>query len=82
MFIIDGSNQVHIRAYLLAKSDPLYQGLSSRIHSMYFLATPHRGSNSAVYLKTFLSVSLPTGSKAYAKELLPDSQTVAVSGLI
>lgn len=65
------------QAYLLAKSDPLYQDLSTRIHSMYFLATPHRGSNSAVYLKTFLSVSLPTGAKAYAKELLPDSQTVA-----
>lgn len=35
-----------------------------------------------MYLKTFLAVSLPTGPKAYANELLPDSQTVAVSQLL
>lgn len=64
---------------MLARNDPIYHGVAARIHSLYFLATPHRGSNSAVYLKTFLSISFPTGPKAYAKELLPDSQTVAVS---
>lgn len=65
------------QAYILARNDPVYHDVAARIHSLYFLATPHRGSNSAVYLKAFLSVSLPTGAKAYAKELLPDSQTVA-----
>ncbi|KAG8157439.1 hypothetical protein KVR01_012823 [Diaporthe batatas] len=65
------------QAYILARNDPVYHDVASRIHSLYFLATPHRGSNSAAYLKAFLSVSLPTGPKAYAKELLPDSQTVA-----
>jgi hypothetical protein len=43
---------------------------------MYFLGTPHRGSDSAVYLKAVLSMQMPTGSKAYVNELLPDSQTV------
>jgi hypothetical protein len=46
---------------------------------MYFLGTPHRGSSSASYVKTYLAVVLPTASKAYVKELLPDSQTVNVS---
>lgn len=65
------------QAYLLARNDPVYQNVYKRIHSLYFLATPHRGSNSAVYLKTFLAMSFPSGAKAYANELLPDSQTVA-----
>lgn len=48
------------------------------MHSIYFLATPHRGADSAGFLKAYLSVSLPSGSKSYVKELLPDSQTVQV----
>ncbi|OIW32627.1 hypothetical protein CONLIGDRAFT_699459 [Coniochaeta ligniaria NRRL 30616] len=63
-------------AYLSARQDPLYQDVAARIHSFYFLATPHRGADSTGFVKAYLSVSLPSGSKSYVKELLPDSQTV------
>ncbi len=43
---------------------------------MYFLGTPHQGSDSAIYLKVALSMPLPTGSKAYVNDLLPDCPTV------
>ncbi|KAI8952576.1 NACHT and WD domain protein [Xylaria longipes] len=42
------------KAYILARQDTTYEGLSNRIHSMYFLATPHRGSDSARLLKNIL----------------------------
>ncbi|KAI0417993.1 WD40 repeat-like protein [Xylaria grammica] len=64
------------KAYLLATRNETYKEISSRIHTMYFLGTPHRGSDSAVYLKAYLSLPLPTGSKSFVKELMPDSQTV------
>ncbi|TRX91866.1 hypothetical protein FHL15_007185 [Xylaria flabelliformis] len=63
-------------AYLLATRNETYKDIFSRIHSMYFLGTPHRGSDSAAYLKTYLSLPLPTGAKSFVKELMPDSQTV------
>ncbi|KAI1733792.1 hypothetical protein F4680DRAFT_440553 [Xylaria scruposa] len=64
------------KAYLLATRNETYKDISSRIHSMYFLGTPHRGSDSAAYLKAYLSLPLPTGAKSFVKELMPDSQTV------
>ncbi|KAI8947803.1 hypothetical protein F4801DRAFT_559336 [Xylaria longipes] len=64
------------KAYLLATRNETYKDISSRIHTMYFLGTPHRGSDSAAYLKTYLSLPLPTGAKSFVKELMPDSQTV------
>ncbi|KAI0546158.1 WD40 repeat-like protein [Xylaria curta] len=64
------------KAYLLATRNETYKDISSRIHSMYFLGTPHRGSDSAAYLKTYLSLPLPTGAKSFVKELMPDSQTI------
>ncbi|KAI1356671.1 WD40 repeat-like protein [Xylaria sp. FL0043] len=64
------------KAYLLATRNEAYKDIASRIHTMYFLATPHRGSDSAAYLKAYLSLPLPTGAKSFVKELMPDSQTV------
>ncbi len=68
------------QAYLLARHQSAFSDVAARIHTMYFLATPHRGSNSAAYLKAYLALSFPTGAKAYVKELLPDSDTVMVGG--
>ncbi|KAI0523866.1 WD40 repeat-like protein [Xylaria bambusicola] len=64
------------KAFLLATRNETYKDISSRIHTMYFLGTPHRGSDSAAYLKAYLSLPLPTGAKSFVKELMPDSQTV------
>ncbi|KAI0191109.1 WD40 repeat-like protein [Astrocystis sublimbata] len=64
------------KAYLLATRNETYKDIASRIHTMYFLATPHRGSNSAAYLNSYLSLPLPIGAKSFVKELMPNSQTV------
>ncbi|KAI0139839.1 WD40 repeat-like protein [Xylariaceae sp. FL1272] len=64
------------KAYLLAMRNDTYKDIASRVHTMYFLGTPHRGSDSAAYLQVYLSLPLPTGLKSYVKELMPDSQTV------
>ncbi|KAK1720292.1 uncharacterized protein BDZ83DRAFT_630998 [Colletotrichum acutatum] len=64
------------QTYLLAKQQSIYQELLPRFHSMYFLGTPHRGSNFAAYLKHYLSLPMSQGAKEYVKELLPGSNTV------
>ncbi|CAI4213378.1 unnamed protein product [Parascedosporium putredinis] len=35
------------KAYLLATRDPIYKDIARRIHTMFFLGTPHRGADSA-----------------------------------
>ncbi|KAI1258636.1 WD40 repeat-like protein [Xylariaceae sp. FL1019] len=64
------------KAYLLALRNDIYKNIASRVHTMFFLGTPHRGSDSAAYLQVYLSLPFPTGVKSYVKELMPDSQTV------
>ncbi|KAI1322243.1 WD40 repeat-like protein [Xylariaceae sp. FL0255] len=64
------------KAYLLATRNEAYKNVAARTTAMYFLATPHRGSDSAAYLKIYLSLPLLSGSKSFVKELMPDSQTV------
>ncbi|KAK0706330.1 hypothetical protein B0T26DRAFT_755844 [Lasiosphaeria miniovina] len=67
------------KAYLLARRDPIYQEFAKRIHSLYFLATPHRGADSTSFLTTFISMSLgSSGSKSFVKELIPGSGTLQV----
>ncbi|KAK9418518.1 putative GPI inositol-deacylase [Seiridium unicorne] len=61
------------KAYLLATRDPLYLGTASRIHSLYFLGTPHRGADSAQLLSSILSLK---GTKAFVKDLVPGSGTL------
>ena len=58
------------KTLLLARQDPNCQKLLSRFHSMFFLATPHRGADSAQLLRKLLSVS---SSKAYVDDLTPGS---------
>ena len=60
------------KAFLLARQDPHCQKLVGRFHSMFFLATPHRGSDSAKFLQKLLSV---TSKKAYVEDLAPGSMS-------
>jgi hypothetical protein len=43
-----------VRACLLARQDASYQALAKRFHAIFFLATPHRGSDLAQLLKNIL----------------------------
>ena len=62
------------KAYILARQDPACRGLADRIHSMFFLGTPHRGSDLALVLENMLT--LTWGRKPFVKDLLPDSDTL------
>lgn len=55
---------------MLAREDPNFKDLGSRFHSMYFLATPHRGADMARTLGNILKVY---GQKPYINELEPGS---------
>ena len=61
------------KAVLLARQDPSFYALSGRIQSIFFLATPHRGADSAQLLRKLLAV---TGAKAYVKDLQPGSASI------
>lgn len=60
------------KTLLLARRDPHCQNLVGRFHSMFFLATPHRGADSAQLLKKLLAV---TSKKAYVDDLAPGSMS-------
>lgn len=59
------------KAYVLARQSHIHQDFASRFHSMFFLGTPHRGSNLAATLGNILQVT--SGSKPYVDDLAPDS---------
>lgn len=59
---------------MLAKQDASYRSTAKRIHTIYFLATPHRGSDSAQLLKNVLGVGGLT-SHAYIADLERGSLT-------
>ncbi|KAG8162114.1 hypothetical protein KVR01_007879 [Diaporthe batatas] len=59
------------KAYVLARQSHIHQDFASRFHSMFFLGTPHRGSNLAATLGNILQVTW--GSKPYVDDLAPDS---------
>ena len=65
------------QAYLLATRDPTYHGIASRIHTIYFLATPHRGADSAQFVKLVRHPAV-YGSKAFVDDLFPGSGTLDV----
>ena len=48
--------------------------LADRIHTFYFLATPHRGSDLAKTLRNILKITY--GRKSYVDELLRDSRSI------
>ena len=66
------------KTLLLARQDPSHHKLASRIHSMFFLATPHRGADSAQLLSNMLKIAITYGSKPYVDSLVPKSDAIQV----
>ncbi len=62
------------KAYILAREDPALRELVRRIHTLYFLATPHRGSDLAKTLINILKVSY--GQKAFVSDLERNSSLI------
>ncbi|KAI1177574.1 hypothetical protein F4777DRAFT_541485 [Nemania sp. FL0916] len=63
------------KAYILARQDITCKALAERIHSMFFLATPHRGSDLAGILQSMLMVAW--GTKPFVNDLLPNCSILA-----
>lgn len=59
------------KAYTLARQDPSAVGIARRFHSIFFLGTPHRGSDMAGLLESILVAAW--GRKPYVSDLTPNS---------
>ncbi|KAL9025906.1 MAG: hypothetical protein Q9196_005347 [Gyalolechia fulgens] len=64
------------KACILARHDPNCKNLASRFHSIYFLATPHRGADSAQLLNKILKASMAFNTKDYVNDLVPNSGAI------
>jgi len=66
-------------AYTVAMSDPdpKAKAFANRVHSIFFLATPHRGSTLASTLDNVLAAP-GWGKKSYVADLMPDSPALAM----
>jgi WD40 repeat protein len=64
------------RAYILAKLKRDYGPLASRIHSMFFLATPHRGADLAKTLSRFLTYGT-RGNRPFVNDLRQQSALIS-----
>jgi hypothetical protein len=65
-----------LQTYILAKEDKTHPELSDRLRCMFFLATPHRGSDYAAVLNNVLKYCGITGltsSREYIKDLTSGS---------
>ena len=62
------------KAYMLARQGVAYERLTERVHTIYFLATPHRGSESAKLLNNILHIAY--SSRAYVADLERDSGAI------
>ncbi|TIA08966.1 WD40 repeat-like protein [Aureobasidium pullulans] len=63
------------RACILLKTNDRYLQTRKRLHSFYFLGTPHRGAELANILGKILSISF--GTKRYVEGLKPHSELIA-----
>ncbi len=61
-------------AYLLARQNAAYEILAKRFLTIYFLATPHRGSDSAKLLNNILQAVY--SSLSYVTDLKPSSMAI------
>ena len=59
---------------MLAREDPALNSLARRIHTLYFLATPHRGSDLIKTLVNILKISY--GQKAFVSNLERNSSLI------
>ncbi|KAI1295904.1 hypothetical protein F5Y03DRAFT_399068 [Xylaria venustula] len=66
------------KAYILAQQDPRTHLLANRIRSMFFLATPHRGSDSAKLLNNVLRASTVLSSRQYITDIFKGSPSLQV----
>ncbi|KAI9781781.1 MAG: hypothetical protein M1839_005774 [Geoglossum umbratile] len=67
------------QAYVLAKQDQNAQSLANRFHSIFFLATPHRGADVAQFLNSVVRASVLHSSKAYIRDIMPNSVAIQVT---
>ncbi|KAI4689374.1 uncharacterized protein J4E88_002726 [Alternaria novae-zelandiae] len=65
------------KACVLSKTNPDYSDIANRLHSLYFLGTPHRGSNLAGVLNNFLRLS-GSGRRAYVSSLQAKSESIRI----
>jgi hypothetical protein len=65
------------KACVLSKTNPDYIDIAGRLHSLYFLGTPHRGSNLAGVLNNFLRLS-GSGRRAYVSGLEAKSESIRI----
>lgn len=63
------------QAYSLARQDEQAKALAERIQSIFFLATPHTGSDSAKMLDRVLRIST-LSSKYYVEDLQRNSRVI------
>jgi pimeloyl-ACP methyl ester carboxylesterase len=59
------------KAYILARQNPGAADLAKRVHSVFFLATPHRGADMAAVLENMLT--LARRKKPYVTDPTPNS---------
>ncbi|TVY71558.1 Vegetative incompatibility protein HET-E-1 [Lachnellula suecica] len=64
------------KAYMLARQDPTYETLAAKFHTICFLATPHRGSDSAKLLSDILQAAY--SSRAYVEDLKRSSGAIQI----
>lgn len=62
------------KAYVLARQDPTCHPLAERVHSMFFLGTPHRGSDLAPVLDGMATLAF--GKKQFVRDLMPNSSAL------
>ena len=62
------------RAYILARSKQEYASLAERVQTIFFLATPHRGSDLAPLLSKILNLS-SAGARPFVTDLHRNSLT-------
>lgn len=62
------------KAYILGRQDPTCRDLVKRVHSMFFLSTPHRGSDLAIILENMST--LAWGKKQFVTDLIPNSNAL------
>lgn len=65
------------KAYLLSRKEEGRSPLAKRIHSMYFLATPHRGCDLAKVLSSVLQMA--NSNRAYVDDLGRNSEVIRTS---
>ncbi|KAK4213973.1 WD40-repeat-containing domain protein [Rhypophila decipiens] len=66
------------KAYILARQDDRYHEVANRIQCMFFLASPHRGSDSAKLLNSVLRASPFLNPKQYISDIARNSGVLSI----